>query len=127
MIEESKRITKMLLILWRRDTENLTNRLAKRRLKMLYAALNTLSESERQFLWDKYYRLDANNPFSDEVMAKKYGISKNEYSKKRVAIERRMSPVVVETEKKIKVQEQKDRQEAFERWQKQLVSSRINP
>lgn len=109
MTDKEKRITKFLLHKWRKDTQNLTNNLSKRRLRLLYGSLNKLSKSDRQFLSDKYYRLDANKPFSDETMAQKYEISKKEYVKRRLDIESKLGAIVAETEKQTKLQEEKER------------------
>lgn len=91
---DTRRLTRYFLIRWRRYSENLSNPICKRDMKLLYSGLAILEDRDKKLLWDKYYRLDATKPFTDKEMAMKYGIPVKEFSERRIDIETRMSEVI---------------------------------
>ncbi|MDH6363268.1 hypothetical protein M2139_000312 [Enterococcus sp. PF1-24] len=79
--------------------------------KVFFNALKTLTDDERQVLIDKYYKSEklcnynydlgcytSLIPITDSVIAEQYGISKNDYMKKRASIEAKLGRAMTESQ-----------------------------
>ena len=88
---------------WKHFDTNIAylSNIEKIQMKILYTSLKKLNEDEIKFLFERY-RFTEKKPLNNSDAAKYKGISNYEYTKKNKAIEMKLIPYFLESEKKFK-------------------------
>lgn len=96
-------ITKYYLRRWYHLDKNISNldESEEKNIKILYGALKNLEADERKLLADKY-RVAKKPHRTDLEMAEEYGMSVQAYMYKRVKIEDKLRPFIIELRDKYK-------------------------